>query len=73
MARLVKRYLVGISYKDGSADNDLIRGFSAACEKAEKASLSSDVIESSVWLNWTPIRDYEKGVVVKEHNGTPAY
>lgn len=70
---MAKRYLVGVSYKDGSAENDYVEGFSAACEKAEKASLSEDVQESSVWLDWTQIRDYENGKVVKEYDGTPAY
>jgi hypothetical protein len=51
----------------------MVEGFSAACEKAEKATLSEDVSEASIWRNWTPIREYVGGLVSKEHNGAPAY
>lgn len=71
--RQLRVYLVGISYRDGSAENVYVNGFSVACTKAEKASLSPEVAESCIWSGWTPIRDYVAGEVVKEHDGVPAY
>lgn len=66
-------YLVGTGYKCGSADNITVAGMSAAFELAERNSRLPDVIESSVWLGWCPIRQYKNSAVTVGYDGSPAY
>ncbi|MDG1581015.1 hypothetical protein [Pseudomonas sp. GOM6] len=68
-----KLYLVGTGFSCGSAENVTVAGMSAAFELAERNSKLPDVVESSVWLGWCPLRTYKNGVVAREFDGSPAY